>query len=244
MLRSSKFGLDRKATFFLKKGPLSILAIFLIFFRPLRLKIHSRTEVRATKNRNMNIAIFASGGGSNARKIIEYFEGHASVKIVLVVSNKADAGVLAIADEFGIERLIISKSTLYDSEFMLNALSDCGANFIVLAGFLLLVPTYLVEHFDKKIVNIHPALLPKFGGKGMHGSHVHEAVRAANEVETGITIHFCNAAYDEGSIVFQASCPVLPKDSASDIARKVLQLEHQFFPKIIDALSQNPDFRQ
>jgi phosphoribosylglycinamide formyltransferase 1 len=192
----------------------------------------------------MNIAIFASGGGSNARKIIDYFDGHPSVNIVLVVSNKAEAGVLAIADEYGIERLIISKSTLYDSEFMLNTLSDCGVDFIVLAGFLLLVPTYLVERFDKKIVNIHPALLPKFGGKGMHGSHVHEAVRAANETETGITIHFCNAAYDEGSIIFQARCPVLPEDSPQDIARKVLQLEHQFFPKIIDKVIQNPVFRQ
>jgi phosphoribosylglycinamide formyltransferase 1 len=192
----------------------------------------------------MNIAIFASGGGSNARKIIEYFDGHPSVNIVLVVSNKAEAGVLAIADEYGIERLIISKSTLYDSEFMLNTLSDCGVDFVVLAGFLLLVPTYLVKRFDKKIVNIHPALLPKFGGKGMHGSHVHEAVRAANETETGITIHFCNAAYDEGSIIFQARCPVLPEDSPQDIARKVLQLEHQFFPKIIDKVIQNPVFRQ
>jgi phosphoribosylglycinamide formyltransferase 1 len=182
----------------------------------------------------MNIAIFASGGGSNARKIIEYFEGHASIKVVLVVSNKADAGVLAIADEFGIERLIISKSTLYDSEFMLKTLADCQVGFIVLAGFLLLVPTYLVEHFNQKIVNIHPALLPKFGGKGMHGSHVHEAVRAANEVKTGITIHFCNAAYDEGSIIFQATCPVLPEDSPADIARNVLALEHRFYPIIIE----------
>lgn len=184
----------------------------------------------------MNIAIFASGGGSNARKIMEHFEGHPSVKIVLVVSNKADAGVLSIAQEFGIEHLIISKSMLYDSEFMLNQLKKHGVGFIVLAGFLLLVPTYLVEHFEQKIVNIHPALLPKFGGKGMHGSHVHEAVRAANETETGITIHFCNAAYDEGSIVFQARCPVLTEDTPKDIARKVLELEHHFFPKIIEKL--------
>ena len=126
----------------------------------------------------MNVAIFASGGGSNARKIMEHFEGHPSVKIVLIVSNKADAGVLSIAEKFGIEHLIISKSMLYDSEFMLNQLHQHGVEFIVLAGFLLLVPTYLVEHFERKIVNIHPALLPKFGGKGMHGSHVHAAVRA------------------------------------------------------------------
>ncbi len=185
----------------------------------------------------MNIAIFASGGGSNARKIIEYFKGHPSVKIVLVVSNKADAGVLAIAEKFGIERLIISKSTLYDSEFMLKTLASCGVNFIVLAGFLLLVPTYLVENFAQKIVNIHPALLPKFGGKGMHGSHVHEAVRAANETETGITIHFCNAAYDEGAVIFQARCAVLPDDSPTDIARKVLELEHHFYPRIIEKLA-------
>ena len=184
----------------------------------------------------MNIAIFASGGGSNARKIMEHFEGHPSVKIVLVVSNKADAGVLDIAEKFGIEHLIISKSILYDSEFILNQLHQRGVEFIVLAGFLLLVPTYLVEHFERKIVNIHPALLPKFGGKGMHGSHIHAAVRAANETETGITIHFCNAAYDEGDIVFQARCPVLPEDTPHDIARKVLELEHHFFPKIIEKI--------
>ncbi len=187
----------------------------------------------------MNIAIFASGGGSNARKIMEHFEGHPSVKIVLVVSNKADAGVLGIAKEFKIPHLIISKSMLYDSEFMLNSLAERSVNFIVLAGFLLLVPTYLVEHFERKIVNIHPALLPKFGGKGMHGSHVHEAVRTANETETGITIHFCNAAYDEGDIIFQARCAVLPEDSAKDIARKVLELEHHFFPKIIEQIMSN-----
>ncbi|MDZ7877233.1 MAG: phosphoribosylglycinamide formyltransferase [Saprospiraceae bacterium] len=185
----------------------------------------------------MNIAIFASGGGSNARKIMEHFKGHPSVKIALVVTNKADAGVIGIAEEFGIEHLIISKSTLYDSEFMLTALSDCQVDFIVLAGFLLLVPTYLVERFEQRIVNIHPALLPKFGGKGMHGSHVHEAVRAANETESGITIHFCSAVYDEGSIIFQATCPVLPEDDAKEIARKVLVLEHHFFPKVIEQLS-------
>jgi phosphoribosylglycinamide formyltransferase 1 len=184
----------------------------------------------------MNIVIFASGGGSNARKIMEHFDGHPSIKIVLVVSNKTDAGVLAIADEFGIEHLIISKSMLYDSAFMLNALASSGANFIVLAGFLLLIPTYLVENFEQRIINIHPALLPKFGGKGMHGSHVHEAVRAANEVETGITIHFCNAVYDEGSIIFQANCPISSEDSPKDIARKVLELEHYFFPKVIEQL--------
>ena len=181
-----------------------------------------------------NLAIFASGAGSNARKIIEHFHRHPSVKIALIVSNRPDAGILSIADEFGIERVIISKSILYDEMAMPEMLDKRGIGFVVLAGFLLLVPTYLVKKFDRRMVNIHPALLPKFGGKGMYGSHVHEAVRAARETETGITIHFCNAEYDEGDIIFQAKCPVAPTDSADDIARKVHALEHQFFPKVIE----------
>jgi phosphoribosylglycinamide formyltransferase 1 len=181
-----------------------------------------------------NIAIFASGGGSNARKIIEHFINHPSVKVALVISNKQDAGVLNIAKEHGIDTLIISKSVFYETDDILKTLTQYRISFIVLAGFLLLVPQYIISRFNKKIINIHPALLPKFGGKGMYGSHVHEAVKQAHETETGITIHFCNAHYDEGDIIFQAKTPVLPDDSPQDIACKVLALEHEHFAKVIE----------
>jgi phosphoribosylglycinamide formyltransferase 1 len=181
-----------------------------------------------------NIAIFASGGGSNARKIIEHFKGHPSVKVALVVSNKPDAGVLSIAKEHGIDTLIISKSAFYETDDILKTLTLYRISFIVLAGFLLLVPQYIIGRFKKKIINIHPALLPKFGGKGMYGSHVHEAVKEAKETETGITIHYCNAHYDEGDIIFQAKTAVSPADTPQDIAQNVLALEHEHFPKVIE----------
>jgi phosphoribosylglycinamide formyltransferase 1 len=182
----------------------------------------------------INIAIFASGSGSNARKIMEHFKNHPSVKVALVVSNKKDAGVLDIAKEYGINTLTVSKSTFYETDNILTSLSDYNVSFIVLAGFLLLVPQYIIRHFNKKIVNIHPALLPKFGGKGMFGIHVHEAVKEAGEKETGITIHFCNEHYDEGNVIFQARCPVFPHDTAQDIAKRVLSLEHEHFAKVIE----------
>jgi phosphoribosylglycinamide formyltransferase 1 len=185
------------------------------------------------------IAIFASGSGSNARKIIEYFKKHPSVKVALVVSNKKDAGVLTIAQEHNIPSLIISKSAFYETEAILETLTLYRISFIVLAGFLLLVPQYIINRFNKKIVNIHPALLPKFGGKGMFGSHVHEAVKAAQETETGITIHYCNAHYDEGDIVFQAKIAVSPDDTPQEIAQKALALEHEHFAKVIEKIISN-----
>jgi len=184
----------------------------------------------------INIAIFASGTGSNARKIIEHFKNSPSVRVALVVSNKKDAGVLDIAREHGIPTQVIDRKMFYETEELLGILKNHSIEFIVLAGFLWLVPTYLVRAFPKKMVNIHPALLPKFGGKGMYGKHVHEAIKSANETETGITIHLVNEHYDEGDIVFQTRCPVLPDDSPDDIARRVLQLEHRHFPTIIAQL--------
>ena len=181
-----------------------------------------------------HIAIFLSGSGSNARKIIEHFRGHPSVSVALLVSNKPDLGAATIAKENDIPLLSISKSMLYDELLFLKSLKQHNIDFIVLAGFLLLAPPYLVKHFEKKVVNIHPALLPKYGGKGMYGHHVHEAVKAAGETESGITIHFCNAHYDEGDIIFQAKTVITADDTPSDIARKVLALEHQHFAKIIE----------
>lgn len=181
-----------------------------------------------------NIAIFASGGGSNARKIIEHFKQSDVAKVVLVVSNKAHAGVLGIAAEYGIPTQVIDRQGFYETEGVLEVLKDHAVDFIALAGFLWLVPVYLVRAYPGRIVNIHPALLPKFGGKGMYGHHVHEAVKAAGETETGMTIHLVNEHYDKGDILFQATCPVSPEDSPDDIARNVLVLEHRFFPEVIE----------
>ncbi len=183
-----------------------------------------------------NIAIFASGGGSNARKILAHFQGSDAVNVALIISNKKDAGVLDIAREYQVETLVIDRAYFYDSQAILQVFFQKKIDFVVLAGFLWLMPAYLVEQFERRMVNIHPALLPRYGGKGMYGMHVHEAVKAAGEKQSGITIHYVNTRYDEGDIVFQATCELRPEDSAADIARKVLALEHEHFPKVIGQL--------
>lgn len=185
------------------------------------------------------IAIFASGTGSNARRIMEHFQHADAVQVRLVVSNKADAGVLDIAREMGVETLTINRTSFYHSETLVEDLRSRHISFIVLAGFLWLVPAYLIQAFPRAIVNIHPALLPKFGGKGMYGAHVHEAVHQSGESETGITIHYVDEHYDEGQTIFQARCPVLPTDAATDIAHRVLALEHRHFPLVIEQLLLN-----
>lgn len=183
-----------------------------------------------------NIAIFASGGGSNARKIIEYFQDSPAVRVVLVVSNKKNAGVLDIAAEHNIPVYLLERSLFYESKEILPFLESQGVDLIVLAGFLWLVPDYLVQAYPRKILNIHPALLPLFGGKGMYGGHVHTAVKAAGAKESGITIHFANEHYDEGDIVFQARCALTEADTPEMIAGKVLALEHEHYPKVIEQL--------
>jgi phosphoribosylglycinamide formyltransferase-1 len=183
-----------------------------------------------------HIAIFASGSGTNAKKIIEYFTHSKEIKIALVVSNKADAGVLAIAKEFGLPNIVIDKNQLLDESFITPLLEKHRIDYIILAGFLLLIPKFLIRTFPKRIINIHPALLPKYGGKGMYGRHVHEAVFKNKERESGITIHFASEHYDEGDIIFQKSVTLSESDSPERIAQKVQQLEHQFFPKVIEEL--------
>jgi phosphoribosylglycinamide formyltransferase-1 len=180
------------------------------------------------------IAIFASGTGSNAKKIIEYFSGHPNIEVGLVVANKPDAPVLTMAEEHGIETLRITRSGFYQSEAILGQLADLKVTFIVLAGFLWLVPAYLVSAYRERMVNIHPALLPEFGGKGMYGMHVHRAVKNAGVPQTGITIHLVNEAYDEGDALFQARCTVNASDTPEQIAGKVLQLEHEHFAPVIE----------
>ena len=183
-----------------------------------------------------NIAIFASGTGSNARKIIEYFKTSARARVALVVSNKKDAGVLDIAREHNIPGRVIDRRMFYETEEVLDLLRRYKIDFVVLAGFLWLIPPYLVKSYHRRMVNIHPALLPKHGGKGMYGMRVHEAVKASGDSETGITIHFVNEHYDEGDFVFQERCRVDPADSPAGIARKVQQLEHRHFPEVIEQL--------
>lgn len=183
-----------------------------------------------------NIAIFASGTGTNAGKIIEYFKENPNIRVVLVVSNKATAPVLNLADQHGIEKMVIRRRSFYETEGLLGELRKRKVDFIVLAGFLWLIPKYLVRAYEKRMVNIHPALLPKYGGRGMYGMHVHQAVKAAGESASGITIHYVDEHYDEGSIVFQASCPLEPEDEPEDIARKVQRLEHQHFAPVVEQL--------
>lgn len=183
------------------------------------------------------IAIFASGGGSNAQKIAEYFANHPTAEVALIVSNKADAGVLKIADNMGIDTYVIpSKKEYIETQSLLQELYIYQIDFIVLAGFLWLIPSYLVDAFDKRIINIHPALLPKYGGKGMHGMHVHEAVVANNETETGITIHYVDGLYDNGEHILQAKVIVEPGDTSQTVQKKVLALEHEHLPKVIEQL--------
>lgn len=180
------------------------------------------------------IAVFASGNGSNAEAIIQYFKNHSSIKIALILSNNADAYVLDRAKAAGIPAKSFTREEYKQPGKVLEYLSAEQITHIVLAGFLWLIPEYLIKHFPDKIVNIHPALLPKFGGKGMYGNRVHEAVQLAGEKETGITIHLVNEHYDDGRVLFQKSCAVEANHSATDIAKCVLALEHKYYPEVIE----------
>lgn len=184
----------------------------------------------------INIAIFASGSGSNAENITNYFKDKEGVSIRLIVSNKVDAFVHKRAEVLGIESVTFSKDSFEHTNKILDCLREKQIDFIVLAGFLLKIPQNLIDAYPQKIVNIHPALLPKFGGKGMYGDNVHKAVVASGESESGITIHYINENYDEGNIIFQAKCDVLPGDSYTEVAEKVHQLEYIHFPPVIEAV--------
>ena len=180
------------------------------------------------------LSIFASGSGSNAEKFFEHFQNHPQIEIVSVFTNNKSAGVIERANRFGIPHHVYNRSYWETGEEIIRILKEEKADFIVLAGFMLLIPQQLVKEFNNKIFNIHPALLPKFGGQGMYGSNVHKAVKAAGETESGLTIHFVNEHYDEGKIIFQEKCQLNPTDSAEDIAAKVLKLEHKNYPKVVE----------
>jgi len=173
----------------------------------------------------VNIAIFVSGGGTNCENLIRYFDGSDSVCCALVVSNKADAKALERATRLGVPTAVAPKAQLNDPDFMLPLMRRYGVQFIVLAGFLPLVPNFLIDAFPRRIVNLHPALLPKYGGKGMWGHHVHEAVKAAGETETGMTVHYVTPVCDSGEIIAQYKTPLSPNDSVDDIAEKEHLLE-------------------
>lgn len=186
----------------------------------------------------IRIAIFASGGGSNAAQIIRYFKDHELARVALVVCNKAGAGALSVAEEEGIPTLLIEREPFYKGDAYVPQLQRAGIGLVVLAGFLWKVPQALIDAFPRRIINIHPALLPKYGGKGMYGHHVHAAVQQAGEVESGITIHYVDEHYDHGDAIFQTTCALEPSDDAAAIAAKVLQLEHYHYPRVIEGLVQ------
>lgn len=179
------------------------------------------------------IAIFVSGEGTNCENIIRYFYGRNSVEVSIVVSSNADAGAIVRARRYGVPTAVITRCDFRDNpQAVLDAVSGC--DLIVLAGFLLLIPAYLIERFPRRIVNIHPSLLPKFGGKGMWGHHVHEAVKMAGETVSGITIHYVDAVYDEGEHIASYSTALSPDDTSADIAAKVRVLEMDYYPQIIE----------
>lgn len=180
------------------------------------------------------LAIFASGKGSNAEKIIQYVENHNNIHVSLIVSNKQSAGVLEIANRLGIPTLLIDRKKFMETDEYVQLIKNQGITHIVLAGFLLKVPDNLIQCYNKKIVNIHPALLPSYGGKGMYGEHVHQAVIQAGESESGITIHLVDEEYDHGKTLFQAKVDVDPSDTPATLAEKIHKLEHAHYPKVIE----------
>ena len=185
-----------------------------------------------------NLIIFASGAGTNAAAIINWFKANGKARVSLIVCNKPQAGVLKIAERENIPTVLIDKQSIKSDEFV-TTLRSHNPTLIVLAGFLWKIPTTMTTAFPDKIINIHPALLPKYGGKGMYGHHVHEAVIAAGEQESGITIHYVNEAYDEGNTIVQAHCPVIAGDTPNSLAARIHQLEHYYFPRVIEFLLQH-----
>jgi phosphoribosylglycinamide formyltransferase, formyltetrahydrofolate-dependent len=184
----------------------------------------------------VNIAIFVSGSGSNCENIIRYFQTNGQVNIALVVSNRADAYALTRAKNLNVPSVVLPKADFNNEEKVLKLMADHRIDFIVLAGFLLMIPDWLIAAYQRRMINLHPALLPKFGGIGMYGHHVHEAVRKANETETGMTVHWVSNVCDGGEIIAQFRTPITPDDTPDDIAEKEHILEMEHFPQIIEAV--------
>ncbi len=201
-----------------------------------RSKVKSQSKA---ENADHNVAIFASGAGSNAKRIIEHFRNNERIKVALIVCNNPKAGVLQIAADNNIPVMLVNRKGFYESEACIQELKLHNIDLIVLAGFLWMIPGYLINAYPNRIINIHPALLPKYGGKGMYGENVHSAVIAANEKESGITIHYVDEHYDNGDIIFQATCTVLPTDTPDTLAERIHELEHTHYAKVIEELLRN-----
>lgn len=187
----------------------------------------------------INLAVFASGGGTNCENIIRYFKGSDKVHVALVVANKAGIPALEKAERLGVPTRVLSKADLNREDVVLPLMKEYSIDFIVLAGFLLVIPDFLIREYDRSIINLHPALLPKFGGMGMYGHRVHEAVKAAGETETGMTVHWVSGKVDGGEIIAQFRTPISPDDTPDDIAAKEHVLEMEHFPQVIEALADN-----
>ncbi len=184
----------------------------------------------------MNIAIFVSGSGSNCENIIQYFQNNKQANIALVVSNRSDAYALVRAQRLNVPTKVLPKADFNNQEMVMKLMADYRIDFIVLAGFLLMIPDWLISAYQHRMINLHPALLPKFGGIGMYGHYVHEAVRKANETETGMTVHWVSPVCDGGEIIAQFRTPITPDDTPDDIAAKEHVLEMKHFPQVIEAI--------
>ena len=182
----------------------------------------------------VNLAIFVSGNGTNCENIIKYFQNSEIVKTAVVISSRKDAYALVRAEKLHVANLILNKQQINDKDYILGVLQQYQVDFIVLAGFLLMIPDFLIDSFPQKIINLHPALLPKFGGKGMYGHHVHKAVKEAGENKTGMTVHYVSPVCDGGDIISQFECTVDKNDTPEDIARKENELEMKYFPEVIE----------
>ena len=190
----------------------------------------------------VNLAIFVSGSGTNCENIIRYIQNNQQVNIILVISNKADAYALVRAKHLNVETAVLPKTDFNNRELVLGLMSDHRIDFRVLAGFLLMIPDWLIDAYEHRMVNLHPALLPKFGGKGMYGHHVHESVKAAGETETGMTVHWVSNVCDGGEIIEQYKTAISPDDTPDDIAEKEHELEMEHFPKVIERVLLNEGF--
>jgi len=186
------------------------------------------------KTGSINIAILASGSGTNAENITRYFEGHPHINVALFISNKADSTVLERAKRLNIPSTVIPFKMWKEESQVSELLDQHNIDFLVLAGYLLLIPSWLVKKFAGKIINIHPSLLPKYGGKGMYGDHVHHAVIMSGDKKSGITIHHVNEHYDKGDVIFQIECPVLPGDTPQTLAQRIHTLEYEHYPRVIE----------
>ena len=182
------------------------------------------------------IAIVASGSGTNAENLIRYFRTHQDTRVELVLTNRPGAGVISRAESVDVETVVFDREQFYGTDEIMTLLKERSIDFIVLSGFLWLVPSRLLDAYQGRVVNIHPALLPAYGGKGMFGDHVHEAVIASGDAESGITIHHVNQVYDEGDIIFQATCPVKHGDTAKSLASRIHALEYKHFPEVVEKL--------